>query len=41
MDVESPQRPKSKEVEEEKVETLRTDKSQATMANFIPKDIAK
>jgi len=41
MDVESPQRRKSKEVEKEKVETLRTDKSQATMANFFQKDIAK
>jgi hypothetical protein len=41
MDVESPQRPPSKEVEKEKVETLRTDKSQATMANFFQKDIAE
>jgi len=40
-DAESPQRRKSKEVEKEKVETLRTDKNQATMANFFQKDIAK
>ena len=41
MDVEDPKRRKSKEVEKEKIETVRSDKSQATMANFIPKDIAK
>jgi hypothetical protein len=41
MDVEDPKSRKSKEVEKEKIETVRSDKSQATMANFIPKDIAK
>jgi hypothetical protein len=38
MDVESPQSRRSLEVEKEKIETVRSDKSQATMANFIPKD---
>jgi hypothetical protein len=32
---------KSKSTEKEKIETVRSDKSQATMANFIPKDMAK
>jgi hypothetical protein len=41
MDIEDPKSRKSKEVEKEKIETVRSDKSQATMANFIPKDIAK
>ena len=38
MDVPSSQQRKSKEVEKEKVETLRADKSQATMANFLEKN---
>jgi len=37
MDVEDPKRRKSKEVEKEKIETVRSDKSQATMANFFRK----
>ena len=41
MDVETPQNRRSKEVKEEKIETVRSDKSQATMANFFQKDIAK
>jgi hypothetical protein len=41
MEVESPQKPTSKEVEKEKVETLRTDKSQATMANFFQEDVVE
>jgi hypothetical protein len=35
MDVETPQSRRSKEVKEEKIETVRSDKSQATMANFL------
>lgn len=35
MDIQLPQKRRSKEVEKEKIETLRSDKSQATMANFI------
>ena len=38
MDVPSSQQRKSKEVEKENVETLRADKSQATMANFLEKN---
>ena len=39
MDVPSPQNSNNvKEPEEEKLETLRSDKSQATMANFFQKD---
>ena len=41
MDVEDPKSRKSKEVEKEKIETVRSDKSQATMANFFQEDIAK
>ena len=41
MDVPNPQRRKSKNEEKEKIETVRSDKSQATMANFIQKDVAK
>jgi len=41
MEVESPHKPTSKEVEKEKVETLRTDKSQATMANFFQEDLVE
>ncbi len=37
MDVESPPSRRSKEVEKQKVETVRSDKSQATMANFFRK----
>jgi hypothetical protein len=35
MDTETPQSRRSKEVKEEKIETVRSDKSQATMANFL------
>ena len=35
MDVPNPQRRKSKNEEKEKIETVRSDKSQATMANFL------
>jgi hypothetical protein len=39
MDIPSPQNSSNvKEPEEEKLETLRSDKSQATMANFFQKD---
>ena len=41
MDMSKPQRCKSKSDEKEKIETVRSDKSQATMANFIQKDVAK
>ena len=41
MDIQPPQSRKSADVEKEKVETLRSDKSQATMANFFQKDGAK
>ena len=41
MDVKSPENSKSKDVETEKVETLTSDKSQVTMANFFQKDDAK
>jgi len=41
MDVPNPQGRKSKSEEKEKIETVRSDKSQATMANFIQKDVAK
>jgi hypothetical protein len=37
IDVPTSQRRKSKDVETEKIETVRSDKSQATMANFIDK----
>ena len=37
MDIQSPQKRRSKEVEKEKIETLRSDASQATMANFLLK----
>ena len=35
MDIPNPQRRKSKDIEKEKIETVRSDKSQATMANFL------
>jgi hypothetical protein len=35
MDIETPQSRRSKQVKEEKIETVRSDKSQATMANFL------
>ena len=38
MDIRTPQSHRSKAIEKEKIETVRSDKSQATMANFIPKD---
>jgi hypothetical protein len=42
MDIPNPQRNKnSKDSEEEKLETLKSDKSQATIANFIRKDKEK
>jgi hypothetical protein len=41
MEVESPQKPTSKEVKKEKVATLRTDKSQSTMANFFQEDLVE
>jgi hypothetical protein len=41
MDVPPPQRRKSKNAEPEKIETVRSDKSQATMANFIDKNKGK
>jgi hypothetical protein len=41
MEVESPQKPTSKKVKKEKVATLRTDKSQATMANFFQEDLVE
>jgi hypothetical protein len=37
MDIPNPQRRKSKDIEKEKIETVRSDKSQATMANFLEK----
>jgi hypothetical protein len=37
MDIPSPQNGNGKAVEEEKIETLRSDKSQATIANFLQK----
>lgn len=37
MDIKPPQKRRSKEVEKEKIETVRSDKSQATMANFFLK----
>lgn len=37
MNITTPQNGNGKSAEEEKIETLRTDKSQATIANFIPK----
>ncbi len=37
MDIKTPQRRRSKVVEKEKMETVRSDKSQATMANFLLK----
>jgi hypothetical protein len=39
MDIEPPQNQVAKEVEKEKVETLRTDKSQITMSNYFQKDM--
>jgi hypothetical protein len=41
MDIQPPQSRKRADVKKEKVETLRSDKSQATMANFFQKDGAK
>ncbi len=38
MDIQSPQSGNEKAPEEEKIETLRTDKSQVTMANFLQKN---
>jgi hypothetical protein len=38
MEVPNPPERKDKNVEEEKIETVRSDKSQATMANFLEKD---
>ena len=38
MDIQPPQRRQSREVEKEKIETVRSDKSQATMANFLLKE---
>ncbi|MBN1244331.1 hypothetical protein JXA31_01905 [Candidatus Bathyarchaeota archaeon] len=38
MDVPNSQKRKGEDVEPEKIETVRSDKSQATMANFIEKD---
>ena len=40
MDIQRPESSKSTDVEKEKVETLKSDKSQATMANFFQKDDA-
>mgnify|MGYP006270111385 CR=1 FL=1 len=37
MDIQSPQNSNGKATSEEKIETLRSDKSQATMANFMQK----
>lgn len=41
MEAENPQKSKNKEDEKEKVETLRTDKSQITMSNYFQRDLAK
>jgi hypothetical protein len=41
MDVSNTEGRKSKSVEKEKIETVRSDKSQATMANFLQEDTAK
>jgi hypothetical protein len=41
MDVSNTEGHKSKSVEKEKIETVRSDKSQATMANFLQEDTAK
>ena len=41
MDVPTPQRRKSKNAEPEKIETVRSDKSQVTMANFLDKNKEK
>jgi hypothetical protein len=41
MDIQRPESSKSADVEKEKVETLKSDKSQATMANFFQKDDAQ
>jgi hypothetical protein len=41
MEVQGPQGHKVKTIEEKKIETVRSDKSQATIANFFQKDIAK
>jgi hypothetical protein len=41
MDVPEPQKRKSKTVEPEPIETVRTDKNQATIANFIDKNKAR
>jgi hypothetical protein len=41
MNINHPQSPKTANVEKEKVETLKSDKSQATMANFFQKDAVK
>jgi hypothetical protein len=41
MDNPKPQRRKSESIEKEKIETVRSDKSQATMANFFQKNNAK
>jgi hypothetical protein len=41
MDIPNPQSRKSKDIEKEKIETVRSDKSQATMANFLEKNKEK
>ena len=41
MDVTKPKRRKNKNVEPEKIETVKSDKNQATIANFIDKSKAK
>ena len=41
MDVSAPQKHKGKDVEPEPIETVRSDKSQATMANFLGKNEAE
>jgi hypothetical protein len=41
MDIPSPQNSNCKETGEEEIETLRSDKSQATMANFLQKSTSE
>jgi hypothetical protein len=41
MDIKVPESSKSADVEKDKVETLKSDKSQATMANFFQKEDAQ
>lgn len=41
MDIPSPQNSNGKETGEEEIETLRSDKSQATMANFLQKSTSE